>query len=211
MRTIGRLPWPACLLALGLGAGLLLPSPARAHCDSLDGPVVGVARLALQKGEVTPALKWVRPQDEAAIKEAFARTLAVRRLGPEAQSLADQSFFETLVRIHRQGEGAPYTGLKPAGSAEPGIAMADQALDKGTIDALVAVVARDVEHGIRERFARVMETRKRAGDSVAAGREYVAAYVTFIHYVEGLHEAARAAASGHGTHETAAAHHGDGR
>lgn len=202
MRSIGRVTWLAVLV--GLGAGLLFPSAPRAHCDSLDGPVVGAARLALQQGDVTPVLKWVGPQDERPIREAFARTLTVRNLGPDARSLADQSFFETLVRLHRQGEGAPYTGLKPAGSAEPGIAMADQALDKGSADALIAALAHDVEHGVRGRFARVMETRKHAGDSVTAGREYVAAYVAFIHYVEGLHEAARAAAvSDHGTHEAA--------
>ena len=204
MRTIGKATWLAGLF--GLGILLLFPSGARAHCDSLDGPVVGVARVALQKGDVTPVLKWVRPQDEGMIKQAFARTLTVRGLGPDARSLADQAFFETLVRIHRQGEGAPYTGLKPAGSAEPGIVMADQALARGSADALIAAVARDIEHGLRERFARVMETREHTGDSVTAGREYVAAYVTFIHYVEGLHEAARATPSDHGTHETAAAH-----
>ena len=209
MTSIGRVTWLAALL--GLGAGFLFPSAARAHCDALDGPVVGAARIALQQGDVTPVLKWVTPQDEGVIEEAFARTLTVRTLGPDARSLADQSFFETLVRLHRQGEGAPYTGLKPAGSAEPGIAMADQALDKGSADALIAAVARDVEHGIRERFARVLETRKHAGDSVTAGREYVAVYVTFIHYVEGLHEAARAAASEHENHEAAAVHEGEGR
>lgn len=203
MRTIGIARWLAGLF--GLGILLWSPSGARAHCDSLDGPVVGVARVALQKGDVTPVLKWVRPQDEGKIKEAFARTLTVRGLGPDARSLADESFFETLVRIHRQGEGAPYTGLKPAGPAEPGIAMADQALDRGSADALIAAVARVIEHGLRERFARVMETRGHAGDSVTAGREYVAAYVTFVHYVEGLHAVARATASDHGTHGTAAA------
>ena len=209
MRSIRRVAWLAGLL--GLVACLLFPSAARAHCDALDGPVVGAARLALQEGDVTPVLKWVRPQDERMIEEAFARTLTVRHLGTDARSLADQSFFETLVRLHRQGEGAPYTGLKPAGSAEPGIAMADQSLDRGTADALIASLVRDVEHGIKARFARVMQARKRAGDSVTAGREYVAAYVTFIHYVESLHEAARAASPDHRTHDAATVHQGEER
>jgi hypothetical protein len=190
----------------GLAAALLFPLAARAHCDSLDGPVVAAARRALQEGQVTPVLKWVGPQDEKAIADAFAATLRVRSLGPDARALADQSFFETLVRLHRQGEGAPYTGLKPAGTAEPGIVLADQALDGGSADALVAAMERDVEHGIRMRFARVLETRKRSGESVAAGREYVASYVDFIHYVESLREATRGAEPDHGTHEAPTGH-----
>jgi hypothetical protein len=84
-----------------------------AHCDTLDGPVVQTARTALEKGDITPLLKWVRVEDEKEIKDAFEKTLAVRRKGAEAKELADMYFFETLVRIHRAGEGAPYTGLKP--------------------------------------------------------------------------------------------------
>lgn len=202
MKTMRRALWRAGWI--GLAAALFSPPAARAHCDSWDGPVVAAARSALQEGQVTPVLKWVRPQDEKAIADAFAATLRVRRLGPDARSLADQAFFETLVRLHRQGEGAPYTGLKPAGTAEPGIVLADQALDGGSADALVAAMERDVEHGIRMRFARVLETRKRSGASVAAGREYVASYVEFIHYVESLREAARGAEPNHGTHEAPA-------
>ena len=176
----------ATALFLLLGAALLLPAAARAHCDTLDGPVVQDARTALEKGEVTPVLKWVRPADEQTIGEAFAQTVAVRRLGPEAKEMADRYFFETLVRIHRAGEGAPYTGLQPAGRVEPVIARADRALEAGTVDELAQAVARHTEEGIRERFARAAEGRKHADQSVAAGREYVEAYVTYIHYVEGV-------------------------
>ena len=87
------------------------PGPARAHCDTLDGPVVLDAKAALQKGDVTPVLKWVRADDEKEIREAFAKTLKVRGLGDDARDLADHHFFETLVRIHRPGEGVAYTGL----------------------------------------------------------------------------------------------------
>ncbi|HEU4402921.1 MAG TPA: DUF6448 family protein [Candidatus Polarisedimenticolia bacterium] len=187
--------------ALALGTGILIVPEVRAHCDSLDGPVVVDARLALQKGDVTPVLKWVRPDDESAIRSSFARTLAVRALGPQAKDLADQSFFETLVRIHRAGEGAPYTGLKPAGSVEPGIALADAALERGTVDALVEEIGNDAGRGIRERFARVLEAKRHQAESVSAGREYVEAYVTFIHYVEGIHRAVKGVAAAHVTDE----------
>jgi len=162
-------------------------APAQAHCDTLDGPVVATARTALDKGEVTPLLKWVRPDVEDEIKAAFQQTLAVRKQGPEARELADRYFFETLVRIHRAGEGAPYTGLKPGAAIDPAVALADQALESGSVDKLVEVLTGAMAKGIRERFSRAYENQKRADESVAAGREFVESYVVFTHYVEGLH------------------------
>lgn len=189
--------------ALALVLAGLLPRTVLAHCDTLDGPVVKDARAALQARDVTPVLKWVSPQAESEIREAFTRALEVRGLGPEARSLADRFFFETLVRVHRQGEGAPYTGLKPAGTeVEPGIAAADRALETGSADALVALSAGLLEKGIRQRHARVTEARKRATESVARGREYVAAYVEFVHYAEGVVQAA-AGPGGHAGHDSA--------
>lgn len=181
------------LLALGL---LLAPKLGWTHCDTLDGPVVAAARLALDKGDVTPVLKWVRPEHEAEIRDAFQRTLGVRELGPEARELADRFFFETLVRLHREGEGAPYTGLKSAGSViEPAVLAADAALESGSVDSLVALVLADVEEGLRHRFARARSLKQHADDSVEAGREFVAAYVEFVHYAERLHLDATSPAS----------------
>jgi Family of unknown function (DUF6448) len=195
----------ACLVALAWFA--LDAPPALAHCDTLDGPVITDARIALESRDVTPVLKWVAPPEEAEIREAFAHAIAVRRLGPEARSLADRFFFETLVRIHRQGEGAPYTGLKTAGSElEPGIAGADQALETGSVDGLVGLASAEVAKGLRERHARVVEARKHAGESVDKGRDYVAAYVTFIHYAERLLQDAKGAASHSGPEVAPPAH-----
>lgn len=171
---------------------LLLPHTAQAHCDTLDGPVVRDAKVALAKGEITPVLKWVKADDEAEIRAAFAQTVEVRKLGAKAQELADRAFFETLVRIHRAGEGAPYTGLKPAGAVEPVIAMADKSLERGSVDELAKTIAGHTEAGIRERFSLALRTNEHANDSVAAGREAVAAYVTYVHYVEGIAKAVHA-------------------
>jgi hypothetical protein len=175
---------------------ILAARPALAHCDTADGPVVAAAKVALAKGDVTPVLKWVKPEAESEIKAVFARALAVRGKGPEAQALADQYFFENLVRIHRAGEGAPYTGILPAGTPiEPAIALADQALESGNADKLVKAITHHVEEGIRERFARAAAAKKHADVSVAAGREFVEAYVEFMHYVERLHLDATTSAS----------------
>ncbi len=171
---------------LGLG-----PSLAQAHCDTMNGPVVGDARAALGSGDPTPTLKWVKKDAEPEIRAAFQRALAVRAAGGEARTLADTWFFETLVRLHRAGEGAPYTGLKPAGTVPAVLRAADAALDAGTIDAVTARLTGDLAAGMRARYARVISARQRAGESVEAGRAYVEAYVDYVHYVETLHEAAR--------------------
>lgn len=197
---IERKQWCTALAALALAsAALLLPPAARAHCDSLDGPVILTAKAALEKGDVTSILKWVQLDDEKEIKEAFARTLAVRSKGPEAKELADHYFFETLVRVHRAGEGAPYTGLKATvAEAGPAVMGADKALETGSVESLVKLVNEDVAEGIRKRFAHAMETKKHANESVAKGREFVAAYVDYVHYVEGIHAAASKGAGHHG-------------
>lgn len=180
-----------CHIAVILIAiGLLLVAGnknAFAHCDTLDGPVVQTARTALEKGDITPLLKWVQADDEKEIRVAFQKTLVVRTKGAEAKELADMYFFETLVRIHRAGEGAPYNGLKSGAAVDPAVALADKALEGESVDKLVGVLSKAMSNGIRERFQHASETREHANDSVAAGREYVKAYVIFTHYVEGLH------------------------
>lgn len=170
-----------------LQSAILAPETVHAHCDTLDGPVVQTARTALQSGVLTPVLKWVRAEDEQEIQAAFARALAVRSKGDEARELADLYFFETLVRIHRAGEGAPYTGLKSAESVDQAVLLADQALAAGNVDKLVAILTGAMADGIRARFQETLASMSHADASVAAGREFVKNYVVFTHYVEGLH------------------------
>jgi hypothetical protein len=194
----------ALMLAMAMA---MIPGQVLAHCDTLDGPVVIDARAALEQKEITPVLKWVSAENEPEIRAAFTQTLAVRQIDPAALDLADRYFFETLVRVHRAGEGAPYTGLKPAGMVEPVIAKADRALEQGNVDALAKTIATHVEAGLRERFAHTLETRKHAAESVAAGRESVAAYVTYVHYVEGIAQAVHRAPQQGEKHAAAPAAH----
>jgi hypothetical protein len=171
----------------------------------LDGPVVKDAAVALESKNVTPVLKWVSATKEGEIREAFQHALGVRALGPEARALADRFFFETLVRVHREGEGAPYTGLKPAGTAvDPGIAASDTALETGSVDPLLKLVTAEIDKGVRHRFTAAAEARKHAAESVEKGREFVAAYVEFMHYSERLLLSASSAAS-HAEHGQATA------
>lgn len=166
--------------------GLAIPF-VFAHCDTMDGPVVAEAQKALETGDITPVLKWVRQEDEQIVKDVFESALSVRRLGPEASAVADRYFFETLVRVHRASEGAPFTGLKPAGTGiTPAEMAADEALERGSVNELSREMADKLEHEIKARFARVQEKKKHADDSVEAGREYVEAYVRYIHFVDGM-------------------------
>lgn len=166
------------------------------HCDAIDGPVVLAAQRALDAGNVTAVLRWVRPEDEAAIREAFALATKVRREGEAAEKLADTYFFETVVRIHRQGEGAPYSGLKPAGMIDPPIAHADEALREKSIDALVAHATEELANNLRRRYQRVNEAAAHADQSVEAGREWVEAYVDYVHFIERMHDVLSAGAHG---------------
>lgn len=179
--------------------GLLIASSslANAHCDSMNGPVVKAAKLALQQGDVTPVLRWVKKEYEEEVKQAFWKTLSVRTFNDQARDLADIYFFETVVRLHRAGEGAPYTGLKPEGTpVEPPVQLAEAALESGTPDEMIKKVTGHVAEAIRERFVRVLQARKNADRSVEEGRAYVEAYIEYVHFVEGIHNAV----SGQGHH-----------
>ena len=181
-----------------------------AHCDGLDGPVVKLAVKALDTGNVNYVLPWVREEDEAEVRAAFDHALAVRKLGPEAEALADRHFFETLVRVHRAGEGSPFTGLKSAGrDLGPAIPAADAALKDGSIDKVVELLTDAVEHGIRHRFHEAVSRNRFATDDVKAGRAFVNAYVPYVHYVERLWEDATGGGDGHrAQHEEAVHSHG---
>ena len=186
------------MFAVSFVTVLLVPGTVFAHCDGLDGPVVKTAREALETGNVNLVLIWVKKDDEAAIGKAFSQALAVRTLSAEAKDMADMYFFETLVRMHRAGEGAPYTGLKPAGrDLGPAIPAADKALEDGSIEPVVKLLTGLVQDGVRERFQRAMDQKDFNKDKVETGREYVETYVTFIHYVEGIYQAAQSPAHGH--------------
>ena len=186
-----------------MGLAMLTPSTGWAHCDTMNGPVIPEARAALEKGDVTPILKWVKKDKEEEIKAAFVQAVAVRAKGAEAKELADKYFLETLVRLHREGEGAPYTGLKDE-PVKRIVAISDQAVADGSADEMVKRISGHLATAIGEKFAKVVEARKHKDKSVEAGRAYVEAYVDYTHYVEGIH-AAIMSAGGHG-HAPAAGH-----
>jgi hypothetical protein len=165
-----------------------IPSRAYAHCDTLDGPVAKAGQHALETRNLDFALVWIKPPAEKELRAGFKQALAVRALSKDARELADRYFIETLVRLHRAGEGEPYTGLKPKGTdLGPAIPVADEAIRSGSTTAVTKLLTDVAANGVRDRLQRVIAKRNYKTGDVAAGREYVEAYVAFLHYVERLH------------------------
>ena len=206
MRTEWAIRKVAASGILAAGIFILLAGSVSAHCDTTSGPIIPEAKAALEKGDMTPMLKWIKKDNEAEIKAAFTKAVAVRAKGREAKELADQYFLETLVRLHRAGEGAPYTGIK-AEPVEPIVAMADKALAEGSADAMIKKINGHTAGAIKEKFNKALEAKKDKDRSVEAGREFVEAYVSYMHYVEGIHTAIMSAGAHHA--EGGAAAHKD--
>lgn len=157
------------LPALSLFALIVLaPRRASAHCDTEDGPAVTDGRKALQTGNVNIALKWILPEGEAELRPIFDRAVKVRTLGGDAAEVADSHFLENLVRIHRAGEGASYTGIKPTGELDPRVAAADKAMDTGDLEALIQLIPADQHEELRRRFDVARSKQQFGVDDVAA-------------------------------------------
>ncbi|MGQ9691180.1 MAG: DUF6448 family protein [Thermoproteota archaeon] len=148
----------------------------------MDGPVVTAARRALETGNVNLILPWV-PKKAEELKKAFEKTLQVRKLGKEVAEVADYWFFETAVRLHREGEGAPYTGLKPAGlDRGPVVPRAEKAIERGDPKDVIDFIVHSVEEELQRRFKHAMERKKHDANDVDAAREYVQAMLGFVLY-----------------------------
>ncbi|MGB5895078.1 MAG: DUF6448 family protein [Ignavibacteriaceae bacterium] len=160
-----------------------------AHCDGLDGPVVKAAKKALETENVNLVLIWIKKEFEDDINNAFQTSLTVRKLSPEAKEMADMYFFETIVRLHRLGEGAPYTGLKPAGrDLGSAIPLADKSIEENSAKELLELLTDEIQNGLHQYFQNVISKKDYNTNDINAGREYIEAYVVFVHYVERIYE-----------------------
>lgn len=159
------------------------------HCDTRDGPVVNAAKQALETGNLNYVLIWVPEDSEHELNEAFNKTRRARKAGKDAQEVADDWFFETAIRLHRVGEGAPYTGMKPAGLSEgPVVPRAERAIETGDPDETIGFILKTVKDDLNHRFHHVMEKKKYDVDDVAAGREFIAAFIGWVVYSHHLYE-----------------------
>ena len=157
-----------------------------AHCDSYDGPVIKDALTALDENNVELVLKWIDSHQEQEVIALFNKTYKLRDGDIEVYTIVEKHFLETLVRLHRETEGAPFTGLKPAGSMTPLVEMADRSIETNSMKEVSKTVTTHLEEVLRERYAKVMELSKTKDNSVEEGREYVHAYVEYTHTLEAL-------------------------
>ena len=163
------------------------------HCDTLDGPVVKAAIKALDKGNLNLILPWVPAKAEKELRQAFKKTLVVRKQGKQSKELADLWFFETVVRLHREGEGKAYTGLKPAGlDWGPVVPKADAAIEKGDASNVIALLTRTVKGELEERFQHAMSKKRYDTNNVKAAREYIHAMLGFVLYSHHLYTTIKA-------------------
>lgn len=179
-------------LILGLvaaGIFLLAPVTADAHCDTMDGPAVKDAIRAMDTGNVNYALKWVQPKYEAEVSRAFRMSMKVKDINADTKNLAEQYFFEILLRDHRAGEGVAFDGVKPHGwPVDERVKAADQSIALGNLEPLKGLVEPDKWLELQRRFQKVMSLKDFDVNRVEEGREYIEAYVQFFKFAEGEDE-----------------------
>lgn len=165
----------------------ILPISTNAHCDTLDGPVITAARKALDHKNPNFVLIWVKKEDEEEVKKAFKKALDKRKRAKNQQEkiMAEMEFFESLVKIHRLSEGANYEGLKPIGQIPEEIKLADQAVESGQLDKVLARISSSKDKNtIQQLFQELMKDQKYSTHDLDKGRQFVKSYVNFLHSAE---------------------------
>lgn len=178
------------ILSVGLVSLLMLFGTLQvsAHCDSYDGPTIKDAIKALETNNVNLVLKWIKLEQEQEVISLFNKTYSLKNGDKEVYAIVEKHFFETLVRLHRETEGAPYTGLKPAGTTKPIVQLSDKALEHKDIDDLLEKLNNHIGKVIRGKYEKVAELDKVKNESPEKGREYVEAYVDYTHTLEAIHD-----------------------
>jgi hypothetical protein len=177
-------------LIIGLLGALMLflPATSFAHCDSYDGPVIQDAYKALETNDVNLVIKWISREQEKEIISLFNKTYSLRNSDREIYQIVEKHFLETLVRLHRETEGASYTGLKPAGTIKAIVVLTDQAITTQNVDDLAKKLNGHIEKVIREKYHQAAALYNSRDESPEKGRAYVKAYVDYTHTLEAIHE-----------------------
>jgi len=163
------------------------------HCDTMDGPVVKESIMALEAEDVALVLPYVPKEAEAEVRRAAEKVMQVRKGSTVAREVADMYFFETVVRLHRAGEGAPFTGIKPAGlDVGPVIPGAEAAIETGSPDALIELLSEMLRTEVKHRFEHMMHLKAHAGKGVDEARAYTHAMLGLQVYSHSLYEAIKA-------------------
>ena len=173
------------------------------HCDSLSGPVIKMAKKALETGNVKLILPYVPEESEDEVITAFNKVLPLHNQPNGVKDIADTFFFETVVRLHRAGEGALYTGLKPAGLDEgPIIPIAEKAIETDSVEELKETLTYIIASEVEQRFEHMQYMKQYAEESVEDAREYVESMLGLQVWSHKIYLAATA-----GPDEKAVVHH----
>lgn len=160
-----------------------------AHCDTMDWPVIIAAKKSLETKNPNYFLIWVQKKDEPIILEDFNKTLSLRQKNPEDSENIDKSFFENLVKIHREWEWAEYTWLKSAWSiTNPVVILWDKSFETKNSTELEVFLSKTLADEIKNRFKEVIEKQNYALDDIEAWREYITSYITFLHWAEWIQD-----------------------
>ncbi len=162
------------------------------HCDRVNGPVASDARKALETGKFAPVAIWVGKDQNEELRTTFDQCLPVYKMGGKAKSLAERHFMETAVRLHRQAEGFPYTGLKPEKPLPADIAAAERALETGDLQPVSKLLQAEIDKKLTKVFNQARKARENKGKNISAGREWADAYVKYVIYVHGLYKTIQA-------------------
>jgi hypothetical protein len=179
---------PLVLIAILTFLMLFVSRPALAHCDSYDGPVITDAKKALETNNPGLVLKWIAKEQESEVTSLFDKAVTLKHGDQEVYRIVERYFFETLVRLHRETEGAPYTGLKAPGTTKQIIQMSDLALSTENIVELIAKLNNHIGSVILEKYHKTAELNQKKNESVEAGRAFVEAYVDYTHTIEAIHD-----------------------
>lgn len=158
------------------------------HCDTMDGPVVTAAELALEMENINYVLPYVKKDLEDELKEAFDKTIVVRELSGDAAEVADYWFFETAVRLHMFGKGSTYTGIKHSGLNQGSVInKAEEAIENGDKSELEEFLMDLIGEAFERRFETVMYKKEYDLNNVDAARDYVNSMLEFVSFVNKLY------------------------
>lgn len=159
------------------------------HCDTLDGPLVLAAIRALEDNNVNIILPWAPKEAEEEITNAFNLSTKIRNNDNITKKVADRWFFETVVRLHREGEGAHFTGLKPEGlDTGPVIPLTEECYELKDTKKVIEYLQQTVQLDIEKRFNRVIDTSNYDVNDVTAGREHINALLDYMTHSHKLYK-----------------------
>lgn len=153
------------------------------YWDTMDGPIVTAAELALEMENVNYILPFVKKEFETEIKEAFDNTIIVRELSGEAAEVADYWFFETAVRLYMLGVGKPYTGIKHSSSKNDQVILeAYKAIENQDKTAFETFLVDSLRETLEIKYEITVSKKDYDVNDTDAAREYMNSMYDFIEF-----------------------------